>query len=110
MKIAPSALEAAKDGQAQRLNIDDFSLSYSTNGTYVHQPKLRPRHTWEDPPFFLCLYHIHLLDLSLFVTHTDPVVDQVARALTMLYVTDLRELQNDINDILVSAQQFTANP
>jgi hypothetical protein len=37
-------------------------------------------------------------------------VDRVARALTMLYVADLRELQNDINDILVSAQEFTANP
>lgn len=43
-------------------------------------------------------------------TTTDPVVDRVARALTLLYVSDLRELQNDINDILVSAQAFTANP
>lgn len=40
----------------------------------------------------------------------DAVVDRVARALTMLYVADLRDLQNDINDILVSAQEFTANP
>lgn len=38
------------------------------------------------------------------------MVDRVARALTLLYVSDLRELQNDINDILVSAQAFTANP
>lgn len=37
-------------------------------------------------------------------------MDRVARALTLLYVADLRELQNDINDILVSAQAFTANP
>lgn len=44
------------------------------------------------------------------INETDPVVDRVARALTLLYVSDLRELQNDINDILVSAQAFTANP
>jgi hypothetical protein len=37
-------------------------------------------------------------------------VDRVARALRMLYVADLRELQNDVNDMLVAAQEFTANP
>lgn len=49
-------------------------------------------------------------DFELAYSTKDKVVDRVARALTMLYVTDLRDLQNDINDILVSAQEFTANP
>ncbi len=71
MRLSPAALEAAKEGEAAHLTLDDFVLPYSTQ---------------------------------------DPVVDRVARALTMLYVTDLRELQTDINDILVSAQEFTANP
>jgi len=54
--------------------------------------------------------HLQLDDFLLSYSTQDPVVDRVARALTMLYVTDLRELQTDINDILVSAQEFTANP
>jgi hypothetical protein len=49
-------------------------------------------------------------DFPLSYTTHDPLVDRAARALTMLYVADLRGLQTDINDILVSAQEFTANP
>lgn len=53
---------------------------------------------------------LQLDDFLLSYSTQDPVVDRVARAMTMLYVNDLRELQTDINDILVSAQEFTANP
>jgi len=40
----------------------------------------------------------------------DMGVDRVIKAMTMLYVNDLRELQNDVNDVLVTVQSFTANP
>lgn len=32
MRLSPAALEAAKEGQAAQLGIDDFGLSYSTKG------------------------------------------------------------------------------
>mmetsp|Transcript_4638 Transcript_4638/g.6380 ORF Transcript_4638/g.6380 Transcript_4638/m.6380 type:complete len:257 (-) Transcript_4638:219-989(-) len=43
-------------------------------------------------------------------TTEDPLLDQAAKLLKMLYLTDLRHLQNSVNTILVTAQEFTANP
>ena len=38
------------------------------------------------------------------------VIDKAATLLRMLYIADLRELQDAVNDILVTVQEFTANP
>jgi RLL motif containing protein 1 len=54
-----------------------------------------------------------LLNLSTFplgfTTH-DQATDQASAILRMLYLLDLRELQDSVNDILVLVQEFTANP
>lgn len=43
-------------------------------------------------------------------TTGDPKVDEVAKRLRLFYVSDLRDLQDSINGILVKAQNFVANP
>jgi hypothetical protein len=40
----------------------------------------------------------------------DPLLKQVATILRMLYVSDFRELQNDLNALIVLGQEYTANP
>jgi len=56
----------------------------------------------------------HLRDMEgkfpLGFSTNDHTVDLASRLLRMLYVSDLRDLQNDVNAILVVTQEFTANP
>ncbi len=40
----------------------------------------------------------------------DGMVDRISVVLKMLYLADLRDLQDAINDIIVSAQRFTGDP
>ena len=40
----------------------------------------------------------------------DELVNQVALILRMLYLSDFRELQNDLNALIVLGQEYTANP
>ena len=40
----------------------------------------------------------------------DAVIDYAAALLRMLYIADLRELQDSVNEILIMVQEFTANP
>ena len=40
----------------------------------------------------------------------DPALDRAATVLRMLYVKDLRALQSQVDQTLVSVQEFTANP
>ena len=40
----------------------------------------------------------------------DAVINQVALVLRMLYISDFRELQNDLNALIVLGQEYTANP
>ena len=40
----------------------------------------------------------------------DPRVDDGAKVLRLLYIDDLRRLQTAVNNVIVRAQSFTANP
>ncbi len=40
----------------------------------------------------------------------DSVVNSVLLVLKMLYLSDFRDLQNDVNALIVLGQEFTANP
>lgn len=40
----------------------------------------------------------------------DRLVDRAATVLRMLYIKDLRDLQSEIDRVLVSVQELTANP
>lgn len=40
----------------------------------------------------------------------DNVVNRVALVLKMLYISDLRDLQNDLNGLISLGQEYTANP
>lgn len=53
---------------------------------------------------------IPLEDFPLGFNTQDEVVNQVALVLRMLYISDFRELQNDLNALIVLGQEYTANP
>lgn len=40
----------------------------------------------------------------------DPDVDKVLLVLRMLYLLDMRELQTELNSLIVLGQEYTANP
>ena len=40
----------------------------------------------------------------------DKTLNQVAIVLKMLYLFDFRELQDDLNNIIMLGQEYTANP
>lgn len=52
-------------------------------------------------------------DVSVFpagLSTGDELLDKATAVLRMLYVADLRELQDAVTDIVVTVQEFTANP
>lgn len=51
-----------------------------------------------------------LLQLPLGFNTDDPALQNAARILRLLLVADLRQLQNEINQLLVATQQQTAQP
>ena len=53
---------------------------------------------------------IDLAQFPLGFSTGDAEVDRVATVLRILYLSDLRELQNGVNELLVTAQEYTANP
>ena len=53
---------------------------------------------------------IDLQHLNLPFHTTDYMVDQILRALYLLYLSDLRLLQDDVNALLEVCQSYTANP
>lgn len=40
----------------------------------------------------------------------DPALDKAVAVLRMLYVSDLRDLQDRVNELIVSVQAYTADP
>jgi RLL motif-containing protein 1 len=40
----------------------------------------------------------------------DPIVDRAAKILRLLYVADLRQTQNHVNEVISRMQQYTADP
>ena len=51
-----------------------------------------------------------IMDTDLGFNMGDPVLNRAAKALTLLYIQDLRNLQTKINESIVSVQSITANP
>lgn len=49
-------------------------------------------------------------DLQLGFDTKDDIVNKISLVLRMLYLEDFRELQNDVNCLIVLGQEFTANP
>lgn len=48
--------------------------------------------------------------LEFYVSNLDTDVNQIATVLKMLYLSDFREMQNDLNALIVLGQEYTANP
>ena len=50
----------------------------------------------------------HLLYFSLLFT--DYILDEAAKVLRLLHISELRDLQTKINEAIVAVQTITANP
>ena len=53
---------------------------------------------------------VSLDELPLGFNTGDKDVDRAATVLRLLYISDMKELQITINDIIVAVQNFTADP
>lgn len=53
---------------------------------------------------------VKLESLDLGFETGDPSLDNAAKALRLLHINDLRQLQTDINNAIVAVQALTANP
>lgn len=51
-----------------------------------------------------------ILEAELGFNMGDPVLNNAAKILRLLYIHDLRDLQTHINEAIVSVQNITANP
>lgn len=54
--------------------------------------------------------NLNLEDFPLAQDTNDEIVNKIALVLRMLYLSDFRELQNEVNDLIVLGQEYTANP
>lgn len=81
LSLTPGAIDILKETTTDNNNDDN-----SSNGTYT------------------------LNDFPLGFASGDEAVDQVSKVIKMLHLFDLRELQNDLNALIVLGQEYTANP
>lgn len=49
-------------------------------------------------------------DADLGFDLNDPILNQAAKFLRLLYIHDLRDLQTKANELIVAVQNVTANP
>jgi len=54
--------------------------------------------------------NLQLSDFPVGFDTNDKVLNQISVVLKMLYLSDFRELQNDLNTLIVLGQEYTANP
>jgi hypothetical protein len=81
------------ESSAHRPPLREFPLGFETKGTRIHTRS--------------CISHIIITELCV---STDKAVNEVALVLKMLYLADFREIQNDMNALIVLGQEYTANP
>jgi RNA transcription, translation and transport factor protein len=53
---------------------------------------------------------LSIQDFPLGFDTTDELVNQLSIVMKMLYLFDFRELQNDLNSLIVLGQEYTSNP
>jgi hypothetical protein len=79
-----------QEGSIQPFTLDDFPLGFDTGGAS-----------------YLLIVVMHG---SFMISVIDYTVNLIAKVLRMLYLSDFRELQDRVNDLLVLCQDHTANP
>lgn len=57
----------------------------------------------------MCIFFVPKTSTRI-VFSADKLVNKAASILRMLYISDLRELQDAANDILITLQAYTADP
>ena len=105
LRVLP-AIAAEDSGSYVASSRDEAAISATVGHDIAssgRRPIVKPQ-----PPTATELLDLQTFPLG-FTTH-DSTADHAAAILRMLYVLDLRELQDVVNDILVTVQEFTANP
>ncbi len=98
--LSSNAIESKNVNLGQYLEpgalLETFPLGFDTQGSqrrHASHNTLRCAH---------CDYTVSSI--------VDKIVNQVALVMKMLYLSDLRDLQNEVNSLLVLVQEYTANP
>eukprot|EP01104_Vermistella_antarctica_P012047 TRINITY_DN3425_c0_g1_i1.p1 TRINITY_DN3425_c0_g1~~TRINITY_DN3425_c0_g1_i1.p1 ORF type:complete len:207 (+),score=28.14 TRINITY_DN3425_c0_g1_i1:522-1142(+) len=101
--VAKNCGESAASLSTPKTNTSNTSISTSTTTTTA------PLSTKRTPSPTL-LHSFDLDEIPLGFDTGDAAANRVAKVLRLLYLEDLRDLQNQINNIMVEVQNETARP